>query len=105
MMEDKGGQPMRGVLWRKVDMKAGRDADVPYLMCVVAGVIKNIKPARQMEDEMAAGSTPIIGSNQETRHIGEVPSFPEDACPITDQLPAQKSKEDTMESYADCKTR
>lgn len=43
-----------GVVPIEYDMEAGNDVDIPHLMGVVAGVIKEIQPARQIVDEMVA---------------------------------------------------
>ena len=41
-----------GVVPIEFDMEAGNDVDIPHLMGVVAGVIKDIQPARQIVEEM-----------------------------------------------------
>jgi NAD(P)H-dependent flavin oxidoreductase YrpB (nitropropane dioxygenase family) len=44
----------RGVVPIEFDMEEGNDVDIPHLMGVVAGVIKDIKPAREIVDDMVA---------------------------------------------------
>lgn len=42
----------KGVVPIEFDMEAGNEVDIPHLMGVVAGVIKDIKPAGQIVEEM-----------------------------------------------------
>ena len=46
------------------DMEAGNDVDIPHLMGVVAGVIKDIKPAGQIVDEMVEEAVGMLKQGQ-----------------------------------------
>ena len=50
----------KGVVPIQFDMDAGEDVDIPHLMGVVAGVIKDIKPAKQIVDEMVAEAVDML---------------------------------------------
>jgi NAD(P)H-dependent flavin oxidoreductase YrpB (nitropropane dioxygenase family) len=50
----------KGVVPIQFDMDAGEDVDIPHLMGVVAGVIKDIKPAKQIVHEMVAEAVDML---------------------------------------------
>ena len=50
----------KGVVPIEFDMEAGNDIDIPHLMGVVAGVIKDIQPAAQIVDEMVAEAVEML---------------------------------------------
>jgi NAD(P)H-dependent flavin oxidoreductase YrpB (nitropropane dioxygenase family) len=54
----------KGVVPIEFDMEAGNDVDIPHLMGVVAGVIKDIKPAKEIVDEMVAEAVEMLKQGQ-----------------------------------------
>jgi NAD(P)H-dependent flavin oxidoreductase YrpB (nitropropane dioxygenase family) len=54
----------KGVVPIEFDMEAGNDIDIPHLMGVVAGVIKDIQPAAQIVDEMVAEAVQMLTQGQ-----------------------------------------
>jgi NAD(P)H-dependent flavin oxidoreductase YrpB (nitropropane dioxygenase family) len=54
----------KGVVPIEFDMEAGNDIDIPHLMGVVAGVIKDIQPAAQIVDEMVAEAVQMLTHGQ-----------------------------------------
>jgi NAD(P)H-dependent flavin oxidoreductase YrpB (nitropropane dioxygenase family) len=54
----------KGIVPISFDMEAGNDVDPPYLMGVVAGVIKEIKPAREIVDEMVSEAVERLKEGQ-----------------------------------------
>lgn len=54
----------KGVVPIEFDMEAGNDVDIPHLMGVVAGVIKNIQPAKQIVDEMVEEAAEMLKQGQ-----------------------------------------
>ena len=54
----------KGVVPIEFDMEAGNDVDIPHLMGVVAGVIKEIQPARQIVDEMVEEAVEMLRVGQ-----------------------------------------
>lgn len=50
----------KGVVPIEFDMEAGNDIDIPHLMGVVAGVIKDIKPAQEIVDDMVAEAVEML---------------------------------------------
>jgi NAD(P)H-dependent flavin oxidoreductase YrpB (nitropropane dioxygenase family) len=54
----------QGVVPIEFDMEAGNDVDIPHLMGVVAGVIKDIQPAKQIVDEMVSEAVEMLKQGQ-----------------------------------------
>lgn len=54
----------KGVVPIEFDMEAGNDVDIPHLMGVVAGVIKEVKPAKKIVDEMVAEAVDMLSQAQ-----------------------------------------
>jgi NAD(P)H-dependent flavin oxidoreductase YrpB (nitropropane dioxygenase family) len=54
----------KGIVPISFDIEAGNDVDMPYLMGVVAGVIKDIKPAREIVDEMVSEAVERLKEGQ-----------------------------------------
>ncbi|TVY27597.1 putative monooxygenase [Lachnellula hyalina] len=54
----------KGVVPIDFDLEAGNDVDIPHLMGVVAGVIKNIQPAKQIVDEMVEEAVDMLKQGQ-----------------------------------------
>jgi NAD(P)H-dependent flavin oxidoreductase YrpB (nitropropane dioxygenase family) len=54
----------KGVVPIEFDMEAGNDIDIPHLMGVVAGVIRDIKPAGQIVDEMVEEAVVMLKQGQ-----------------------------------------
>ena len=54
----------KGVVPIEYDMENGTDVDIPHLMGVVAGVITEIQPARQIVDEMVAEAVEMLKLGQ-----------------------------------------
>ena len=54
----------KGVVPIEFDMEAGNEVDIPHLMGVVAGVIKEIKPAGQIVDEMVEEAVVMLKQGQ-----------------------------------------
>lgn len=54
----------KGVVPIEFDMEAGNDVDIPHLMGVVAGVIKDIQPAGQIVDEMVGEAVEMLRIGQ-----------------------------------------
>lgn len=54
----------KGVVPIEFDMEAGNDVDIPHLMGVVAGVIKDIQPAKQIVDEMVSEAVEMLQQGQ-----------------------------------------
>ncbi|KAE8452428.1 hypothetical protein EG329_000330 [Mollisiaceae sp. DMI_Dod_QoI] len=54
----------KGVVPIEFDMEAGNDVDIPHLMGVVAGVIKEVKPAKQIVDEMVSEAIEMLKQGQ-----------------------------------------
>jgi NAD(P)H-dependent flavin oxidoreductase YrpB (nitropropane dioxygenase family) len=55
---------VKGVVPIEFDMEAGNDVDIPHLMGVVAGVIKDIKPARVIVDDMVSEAVEMLRQGQ-----------------------------------------
>lgn len=54
----------KGVVPIEFDMEAGNDVDIPHLMGVVAGVIRDIQPAQQIVDEMVDEAVTMLKQGQ-----------------------------------------
>lgn len=54
----------KGIVPIEFDMEAGNDVDIPHLMGVVAGVIGDIKPAKEIVDEMVAEAVEMLKQGQ-----------------------------------------
>lgn len=54
----------KGVVPIEYDMEEGNDVDIPHLMGVVAGVIKEIKPAKAIVDDMVAEAVAMLKQAQ-----------------------------------------
>jgi NAD(P)H-dependent flavin oxidoreductase YrpB (nitropropane dioxygenase family) len=54
----------KGVVPLAQDMDDGKDVDIPFLMGQVAGVIQDIKPARQIVDEMVSEAVHMLRLGQ-----------------------------------------
>lgn len=54
----------KGVVPIEFDMEQGNDIDIPHLMGIVAGVIKEIKPAREIVDEMVEEAAQMLKQGQ-----------------------------------------
>lgn len=54
----------KGIVPVEHDMEEGNDVDIPHLMGVVAGVIKDIKPAKQIVDDMVAEAVERLKESQ-----------------------------------------
>jgi NAD(P)H-dependent flavin oxidoreductase YrpB (nitropropane dioxygenase family) len=54
----------RGVVPIEQDMEDGKDVDIPFLMGQVAGVIQEIKPAREIVDEMVDEAVAMLNLGQ-----------------------------------------
>lgn len=54
----------KGVVPIEFDMEAGIDVDIPHLMGVVAGVITDIKPAKQIVDDMVSEAVEMLKQGQ-----------------------------------------
>ena len=54
----------KGIVPIEFDMEAGNDIDIPHLMGVVAGVIRDIKPAGQIVDEMVEEAVAMLKQGQ-----------------------------------------
>lgn len=59
----------KGVVPIEYDMEEGNDVDIPHLMGVVAGVIKEIKPAKAIVDDMVAEA--VVMLKQAQTFLGE----------------------------------
>jgi len=53
-----------GIVPLAKDMDDGKDVDIPFLMGQVAGVIKDIKPAKEIVDEMVAEAVEMLRLGQ-----------------------------------------
>jgi NAD(P)H-dependent flavin oxidoreductase YrpB (nitropropane dioxygenase family) len=53
-----------GIVPLAKDMDEGKDVDIPFLMGQVAGVVQDIKPARQIVDEMVAEAVDMLRLGQ-----------------------------------------
>ncbi|KAF4629898.1 hypothetical protein G7Y89_g8246 [Cudoniella acicularis] len=54
----------KGVVPIEFDLEEGNDVDIPHLMGVVAGVIKEIKPAKAIVDEMVGEAVEMLKLGQ-----------------------------------------
>lgn len=54
----------KGVVPIEFDMEAGNDVEIPHLMGIVAGVIKDIQPAGQIVDEMVTEAVQMLKQGQ-----------------------------------------
>jgi NAD(P)H-dependent flavin oxidoreductase YrpB (nitropropane dioxygenase family) len=54
----------KGVVPIEFDMEEGNDVDIPHLMGVVAGVINNIQPAKEIVDEMVGEAVEMLQQGQ-----------------------------------------
>jgi NAD(P)H-dependent flavin oxidoreductase YrpB (nitropropane dioxygenase family) len=54
----------KGIVPMEHDMDEGNDVDLPHLMGVVAGVINDIKPAKQIVDEMVEEAVYMLKQGQ-----------------------------------------
>jgi len=54
----------KGIVPIEHDMEEGVDVDIPHLMGVVAGVVKDIKPAKQIVDEMIGEAVDMLKQSQ-----------------------------------------
>jgi len=54
----------KGVVPLAKDMDDGKDVDIPFLMGQVAGVIQDIKPAKQIVDEMVSEAVHMLKLGQ-----------------------------------------
>jgi len=62
----------KGIVPIEYDMENDVDVDIPHLMGVVAGVITEIQPAKQIVDEMVAEAVEML--NQGQTFLGETKS-------------------------------
>ncbi len=54
----------KGIVPIEFDFEAGNEIDIPHLMGVVAGVIKEIKPAKEIVDDMIAEAVQMLRRSQ-----------------------------------------
>ncbi|RDL41207.1 uncharacterized protein BP5553_01186 [Venustampulla echinocandica] len=54
----------KGVVPINYDLENGEDVDIPHLMGVVAGVVQDIKPAREIVDEMVGEAVDMLKQAQ-----------------------------------------
>ena len=54
----------QGIVPMMKDMEEDKDVDLPFLMGQVSGIIKDIKPARQIIDEMVTDAVRMLELGQ-----------------------------------------
>jgi hypothetical protein len=54
----------KGVVPIEFDLEAGNDVDIPHLMGVVAGVIKDVKPAKAIVDDIVSEAVEMLEQGQ-----------------------------------------